>query len=234
MPQYPFQISGIVGRDPEFRAVAEGAGEMRQYLGRDDPSLVMTHFRPRVGKQDKRPAQGVFRQPFHQQPRIVTIKPDIVQFIVTDPRQQLYDPIHEGFAADHAGFGVSVGLPRQVFAAAEADFQPYIVDQGVETGAGVENVRCDGVNLEPWQKLLNQVPLTGTQSSAPPTPVKNASAVRFFFFAGQGLAKIGDHWCRLVLPPVISYGQETAAFRSSTRSVFSHENPPSASGSRPK
>ena len=55
-------------------------------------------------------------------------------------REDLRHPVDVGLAADEAGGGIGVGLGKQMLAAAEADFQPYRRDGGVEQQFGA--LRC--------------------------------------------------------------------------------------------
>ena len=75
-----------------------------------------------------------------------------------------------------------------------------------ETGPRIENIGRHGVYFQLRKQVFDQIPLARAQTPVPATPVNGTSLTGFL----SALSSCLD--------------QETAAFRSSTRSVFSHEN----------
>ena len=190
MPEYPFQIPGVISRNPEFRIVFKRPRQMSQYLVGYDAALVVTRFRPRIGKQDERASKRIFGEPLDEKPRVISIEPDILQIAIPDTRQELDHPVHKRFAADYTRARVGGSLPREMLTAAESDFQPDIFHPGSERGTRVEHISRKGVELETGQQRFDKFALPGTQPPAPATPVKYASPIRFFI-RGQG-----DPWLR--------------------------------------
>ena len=84
----------------------------------------MAALRPRVGVEQEQPFDRRRGQRCQEQPRIVVENPDIGQRPLLDMAQQGGDAVDEGFAAEEADIGMGFGLPGQMLAGAEADFQP--------------------------------------------------------------------------------------------------------------
>ena len=113
---------------------------MTQNFVGNDPALMMTHFWPRVRKQDEDPAERIFGEPLHKKPGIVSVEPDIKQIVFSDPSQKLHHSVNEWFASDNTGSGIRYRLPCEMFAPTEAYFQPNIFYAGAEISPGIESV----------------------------------------------------------------------------------------------
>ena len=102
------------------------------------------------------------------------------------------------------------GLPGQMLAAAEADLEPDILDVSVEQLPRI--VERPGFGADSGQNRLDQPRLTGAQRRSLAPAVELAPPLR-----------------------MVAGGLQASARRSSSdRSTRSQENPPSASGGRPK
>ena len=91
---------------------------------------------------------------------------DIAQTLFLDGDQQLRDPVDERFAADKPDVGMALSLPRQVFAAAEPDFEPKRARR-VDLPVG-RLFKVDG-NFR--QQVVDQVLLTRAENMTLPPPV---------------------------------------------------------------
>ena len=117
------------------------------------------------------------------------------------------DAVDEHLAADQADGWVRRGLGGQMLAAAEADLEPDLVDGAGEKGFGVEHRAVDGRHDgQARQQRIDQ----GAADLPQRPPLAAAVKTRPLMLAAAP-------------------GQAKAERRSSTRSSFSHEKPPSAS-----
>ena len=153
---------------------------MAQDLVGNDPTLVMTRFRPGVRKEDEGPAERIFGEPLHKKSGIVSVESNIRQIVVPDPSQKLRHSVNEWFASDNTGSGVSHCLPCEMFAPAEADFQPDIVKVWAETGPRIENIGRHGVYFQLRKQVFDQIPLARAQTPVPATPVNGTSLTGLF------------------------------------------------------
>ena len=112
----------------------------------------MPAFRPRVGVEQEQPFDRRRGQRRQEQPRIVVEYPDIGEGPVLDMAQQGGDAVDKGLAADEADIGMGFGLPGQMLAGAEADFQPAGL-----TGRSEQRRQIDRAALgKPDQKVRQQ------------------------------------------------------------------------------
>ena len=151
-----------------------------------------------------------------QRRRVARPQPHVVERVLLDAGERLGDPVEERLATDEPDIAPRPGLRQQMFRPAKADLQPDFVRREREQSAAIADLRA--ADLEPRQKLGDQARLMGPQPSAPAAPVERAARR----IAGRLalLRRAAD--------------QATRPRSWLTRSVFSHEKPPSASGGRPK
>jgi len=128
--QSPDEISRIVGRKADLRTRLHDASKLIQHRHLYEPSLVMTRLRPRIGKEDKHPADARLGKRVNDVTRVFGIETDIVGPIRTSGqlRKELGDTGDVRLGSDDSDIGVRFGLPKQMLAAAEADLQPNIGD----------------------------------------------------------------------------------------------------------
>ena len=88
------------------------------------PTAIVPQFGPGVGKQHEATVNGPVRQDIQQDPGIVSENTDIARILPVHFIEQRCDAVDEGFAADQSGIGVGAGLCGDMFATAEADFEP--------------------------------------------------------------------------------------------------------------
>ena len=127
-------------------------------------------------------------------------------------RQRLGHAVDERLDPDEADTRVHLRLADQVFAAAEADLEPHLVDGRGKQRAQIFR-RNREIECDLREQRLKQRRPGGCQSVALAPAEKGARSPRFAI----------DVTC-----------QRTARLRASARSVFSQEKPPSFSDARPK
>src|SRR5262249_3633925 len=125
---------------------------------------------------------------------------------LVEARQELRHAGLIGFGPDHPDWRMMLGLPQEMLAGAEADLEPDIVDRHGEGLA--RRVEACKIERQPRQQQAAQAGLVRRELRPLATAVE-LLAVTF----------------RMT---------QNARLIASARSVFSHEKPPSASGSRPK
>jgi hypothetical protein len=114
-----------------------------------------------------------------------------------------------------------LGLGDQVLAAAEADFEPDLGRRRGEQRARVERPGRRQRDGEARQRLVDQKLAAGTQPAAAAAAIEEEAPARGFSRRFSGAHRAGG-------------GAQKTDFSRSTRSVRSHEKPPSFSGLRPK
>ena len=174
---------------------------------------VVFFFRPRIGKKGIDPAKRSLGQTGQELPRVIVKNADVGYPFAFDQAQQAGYAVIKRLAADKPDVGTGPGLGRQVFPGAETDLEPDFGNRALESAFEVEGcARGWELQAQPGQQGLDQRLAAGTQfvAAAPAVPAK-----RFVTDIGAQVAPKAD-------------------FRSSTRSMLSHEKPPSASGARPK
>ena len=171
----------MVRRRPQFATGVHRPGQQVEPIRRDEPPPVVPFFRPRVGKQDENPAQRPGGQPGKQRACIIGEDPDVVERPVgrgtVDRRQQTGDAIEIWLATDEADVRMRCRLRRQVFAAAEADFQPNRTHRAIEAGSGIGR-QGRGVERERRQQTIDEGLSAGPKASAAAAAVKNLSGFR--------------------------------------------------------
>ena len=109
-------------------------------------------------------------------------------------------------------------LPEEMLAAAEADFQPHILRGRPEQRREWLRRGPVEIQFQARQCCSQQVLLAGGKSATDVTTIDEPALY-------YRLARIG---------PAVGCNQLSASLIGSTRSSFSQEKPPSASGLRPK
>src|ERR1700682_2069943 len=80
-----------------------------------------------------------------------------------DLRQDLGHAVDIGFAADEADPWKGAGFGDQMFAAAESDFEPEIIDRCIEQAREIGGPGLADVERKAWQQVLDQVGLVETK-----------------------------------------------------------------------
>ena len=137
---------------------------------------------------------------------IVIVQPDGVDTLFFDQQNQLGHAVDEGFAAEMADIGMQARIVDQMLAAAKADFKP--IGGFIRRKQRVRPDRSGTIDLQVGQSTGNPRSLFGPQAFSLPATIKSTALRGFAHF--------------------------NLAVSLSTRSSFSHEKPPSASGVRPK
>ena len=176
----------------------------------DETPLGMARFGPGIGEQQEGARDRTIGQPIHQVAGIIGPDADVGNVLAFNLAQQGRDAVAIDLATDHECFGIAQGLPGEMLAGAETDFEPA---RGGHRSRGIES--------EPRKQRLHQALLARAKAPA------DAPAV-----------KIPWSWTLRRAARVFvvrrSPAQWRAAFRLSTRSRRSQEKPPSGSGLRPK
>lgn len=175
---------------------------------------VMPFFRPWIRKQGINPAETGIGQDRKKLPYVIIENADVCKTAVFNQAQYGCNAVDEWLATDKSDIRVSLGLSGKMFAAAEPDFEPKILNRAGKQGLHVHGLII-GRQLQPKarQEIVDQGLAAGTQF-VPPPPAVEPRFVLNISVAGQLAPK--------------------ADFKSSTRSVRSQEKPPSSSGERPK
>ena len=181
---------------------------------------MMAAFRPRIGEQDKSAADAGRRQILKEWSDVVRKDSDIGQVPPVHAREQTGDAVHVGLGANETDGWVLTGLPKEMLPTAEADLEPDILLGLDEQLLWVESTAPPRGDLDLWQEILKQ----GTSRRAQPSTGPPAIEPLWLIFGHV----------RLCQPRGPAPAQAAARCNSLTRSVFSQENPPSGSGSRPK
>ena len=103
--------------------------------------LPVPPLRPRIGIEQIEPDEARGRQPRQQVGRVAVMQPDVVELALVDRGQRLGHAVDERLDADEAGARMPLGLGDQMFAAAEAAFEPDLVD-AVEQRAQIGRARA--------------------------------------------------------------------------------------------
>src|SRR5262249_40310296 len=148
------------------------------------------------------------RQARNDLARIAGMQPDVLDLLLDDLADELCRAVDERLAADEAPIGMCPRLRRKMLAAAEADLEGELLRLRKNRR---EIERARGRDTERRKPGVEERLLTRTQRLA------DAAAIEPL---APHIRVVGDQW--------------KWRFSPGTRSVFSHENPPSASGARPK
>ena len=213
MGKRPGDVIGNVRGEAQLTARPDGACEKSQRLFINEAALVVPFFRPGVGIENEGTGETGWRQTLEQETGVVIQYSNIGEVALVDLRHEFCDAVQKRFAAHDAHMGMGCGLMGEMFAAAEADLEPDLIDiaeQGLRVYPPVPKR-----NGDPRKEGLHQIRLTRLQGLALGAPINVAA--RAVGFAAQGVPS-----------------QRTAAAILSARSVFSQEKPPSESGVRPK
>ena len=95
----------------------------------DEAPLPVPPLRPRIGIEQVDARERARRQPVDECAGVAEMQADIAEPVGVDGGERLGDGVEEGVAADEAAARIGLGLIDQVLGAAEADFQPHIVDR---------------------------------------------------------------------------------------------------------
>lgn len=124
VPEGPARVFPMIGRKAKFPAVDHRAGKLVQSRRLDEPSLVMTPFRPRIGKKKKHAG----KRPIGDRPQdgACVLHGEAHREIgsLAQRAQRRCDSIDVGLATDQANSWIGLGLRQEMFATAKTDFEP--------------------------------------------------------------------------------------------------------------
>ena len=124
------------------------------------------------------PRQRPRRGPGQQFGGIAREQPDIADIVRLDLRQDLGHAVDVGLAADEAGVRKGLRLGDQMFAAAESDFEPDVVDLAIEQ-LGERRRRAPGdVERQMRQQVIDQVGLVDAELVALAAAEERAARMR--------------------------------------------------------
>jgi hypothetical protein len=194
----------------------------------------MAPFRPRIGIEQIELHNRCGGQPTEKIDRIARIKPDIVMAAGFDQSQDFCHAIDKGLAADETLARMGSGLRNQIFAAAEADFEPDRIDRRRKQLREIRRRRLLESERKPRQQRLHQRSVVRPQRVAL-TAAEEGAVTKTGGVVTRHLT-IKPRSCRQAgVDRTAGQVSQVAARRSaSTRSVRSQEKPPSGSGARPK
>lgn len=205
MHERPLRIIRMVGCNPQLAAGLQDPRNLVEGPCLDEPPLVVPDLRPGIREQDKHDRKAGISQALKDLTRIIRMNPHIRQAMGAHLRQQLGDPVLEGLAADEAGVRMKPRLRGKVFATAKPDLKR------MRPGVRKQVAKVDGTvgEANAWQQVADEPLLQRAERSA------LAPAMEF-------------------AAPPSGIRQANRLFSCATRSVRSHEKPPSASAARPK
>lgn len=96
----------------------------------------MARLRPGIREEDEGAVDRSSVETRDEVARIAPAQPDVGEALLVDGGEEFGDAVDEGFGADKAGVAMESCLPGEVFAAAEADFEPDTPRGGAEEGCG--------------------------------------------------------------------------------------------------
>src|SRR5579883_1792486 len=216
--QGPAGVIVDIGGESDLAAGTENAGELAHARRRDEAPLFVPPLGPGVRVKNEEPRYGAIRQRFDQRAGVARPEPDIVEPLLFDRRQRLGDAVDERFGADEADIAMRQGLGDQMLAAAKADFEPDLAGLERKKRRAIKPRRDAHFDLR--QQFTQQRCVMAAQGLAMRPSINDAPLA--------GLA--GGR--RIIV--VVQRDQAARRLKFSTRSVFSQEKPPSASGLRPK
>ena len=123
--QHPGQIVAIVGREPQFRALAASAPPAGPTSRSRRAGACGAAFSARDREQDEHPLRAIPAPAHRAAPCVVGKDADIAEVAPGDLGDQPGDAVLEHLAADKPDPGMRLGLRREVLAGAEPDLQPY-------------------------------------------------------------------------------------------------------------
>ena len=157
VPQHPGHIRRVIAGQPELCPIAHHAREVIERLRLNKAPLVVTRFRPRIGKEQKGPVKRGIGQGRQQQPRVILQDADVVAAAIEECAQQGGDAVAEDLGADNPDPGIGPCLLRQMFAAAETDLQPKLALIRKE-GGDIQRLRLRRNDKRArWQLLVDQL-----------------------------------------------------------------------------
>ena len=113
-----------------------------------------------------------------------------------DLRQDLRHAVDVGLAADEAGLRKRLRFGDQMFAAAESDFEPDIVDGRLEQLSEIGRARRGDVERELRQQMLDQIGLVRAELVALAPSEERAARVRAGVIVGRCVAVPPDRGWR--------------------------------------
>lgn len=153
MHKRPCRIVHVVSRQPQLPSPLQHPRNLMQGFNLDEAALVVSKFRPWVRKQDEDSTQACIRQSSQHIPGIIRNNTNIIQVSRFHLRQQLCNPICEGFATDKASTRILLSLCSQMLSPTKSHFKR-------KTG---EARKCAGKIQASlwkgslWQQITNEV-----------------------------------------------------------------------------
>src|SRR6185369_7222172 len=109
------------------------------------------------GKEDEATPDRRRRQTRQEEAGVVGMEPDVGELLLLDLREQRGEAVEEGLAADEADPRMTLRLPGQMLAAAEADLEPALSRRRREQLARIERARLRDRDPEARQQMLEQL-----------------------------------------------------------------------------
>jgi hypothetical protein len=200
-------VAGIADKD-EAAAGQEQPVDLGNGCRLDETPPPVAFLRPWIRKQEIDRGERPVADRRQEMANVVVEDPDVGKMVGLDRRQQLGDAIDEGLGADEADAGSGGRLGSEMLAAAEADLELDRLGRWIEQESRRGKPRVVAGDLELGQQIDHETRLVRAQR------VADAAAVELIGTRRAGQTRKSRNW--------------------STRSVFSHEKPPSLSGGRPK
>jgi hypothetical protein len=179
----------------------------------------VTTLRPRIGIENEQAREGRARQRLDERAGVAGPQSDVFELFALDCRKRFRDAIDEGLGADQSDVAIGARLCDEMLAAAEADLDPDLARRKREQRAAFDRGFCPDFKLR--QPALDERRMVTSKRLAmrasierTPPALRQAGALCTFLSVWRN--------------------QEAKRLKSSARSIFSQEKPPSASGLRPK
>src|ERR1700682_394459 len=130
----------------------------------------------------------MWRRPCQQLGGVAREQPDVADGMGLDLRQDLGHAVDIGFAANEADLWKGAGFGDQMFAAAESDFEPEIIDRHIEQTSEIGGAGLADVERKPRQQVLDQVGLVETELVALAPSEKRTGESSGSAVMGRGIA----------------------------------------------
>ncbi len=135
--QRPDKITLIVRGKANFGARFQDAGELIQHRDLNEAAFVVTCLGPGIGKEDEYAPEAGIGKRLDDVASVFHVKPNVGGRAqraggAGDLGKEFGDARDIRFRSDHADITMRFRLPDQMFATAETDFQPGMVDSSLK------------------------------------------------------------------------------------------------------
>ena len=167
-PQGPAGVVVDIGDETQFPARLNHPGERLDHGVGNDPTLVVSPFRPRVGIMDEDAGKEGVRRGLDDRLGVAAPQPDVDKILALDPRQGGDNAIEERLAADQADLRTGSGAFDQMLARTKADLEPDLARVEGKERRGRERLRR---KFDLRQDFREQALLSRPQGLAAAAPV---------------------------------------------------------------